>query len=234
MSSKSPIQADLHHRHEVAFGKDFHRYSGNLLDLGGFSSGIHKVIKDRYFLDHRSVNSRYETPNHVPDVVADVREDLGFRSEYAIVSLIDVIEHISRCDRELVISQALKYGSERLIICCPFETAKNNSAERLLLNRIGEISTEPGAASSILEHQSLGLPRQEELIDILERHGLPWQMSYHTCRETLFASFYRQLAAVSLKERSGIVRESDIMLFERDSEMALEDAYRVRIEVSLR
>lgn len=97
--------------------------------------------------------------------------------KYDIVIALDVFEHITERQRENFLKEVKRVAKYIAIICFPYKSIYNESAEKRVNSYYKMIFNCDHLW--LLEHIQNGLPRIEQVIQTLEENHIPYQEFYH-------------------------------------------------------
>lgn len=177
-----------------------------LLDLGGYSTGVHRTIKEKLAKQFLSVSLPRQSGRSRPDIESDITSRLFEDDSFEAVSLIDVLEHVKPDLRLQVLQLACAYARSCLIVTFPFESKLNYRLETDFISRFGAASH-----PAIAEHRALGLPQHQDYDHFLEGQGSVTK-TFHTCSNTLFEGLRDQVKVEDEETRHKISREMNARL----------------------
>ena len=148
-------------------------YPGNnvcILDVGGVSPG--GIAKSSW------IPVRQISPNSVAVDLVSCRDSgfiqgdglrLPFKNEsFDVCSAMDVIEHVPKGDREIMIKELVRVTKGSVVISAPFKDENIEKVESTLLVQLKKIYGVQH--QQLLEHRKFELPIVNEISEILEAH----------------------------------------------------------------
>lgn len=153
---------DIFCRHKTV-AKLIGNQEGEILDVGGGVKGLNRFVKNKVVVSNLKEG----------DVLADGRALPFADNSFALVTSIDVLEHIPPQDREKFVSELKRVAKKRVILSFPLGTKAHIRAEKELKDFLKKRGEE---VDYLEEHIANGLPTLKELEKILKNH--PFQIFF--------------------------------------------------------
>jgi Methyltransferase domain len=156
-----------------------------LLDIGGRPGELQSFL-----LSTRVFAANVDRP---ADVLFDGHE-LPFHDQaFEAVTSLDVLEHVPPADRIRHVEELTRITAERVVLCTPLGSPEHVEAERALDRWYRE---QTGRRHPFLqEHLEHGLPREEELLELVDGLGFQFELLFHGDLRDLDRVFRKQVLA---------------------------------------
>ncbi len=145
---------DIFCRHKTV-AKLIGNQKGEILDVGGGVKGLNRFVKNKVVVTNLAEG----------DVLADGRALPFADNSFAVVTSIDVLEHIPPQDRGKFIDQLKRVAQKMVVLSFPLGTKEHFEAEKSLKEFLKKRNEE---ISYLEEHLKNGLPTIEEIKAILK------------------------------------------------------------------
>ena len=147
----------------------------NILDVGGHSSPLKQFFpRQRVFLaDIRGPGSLTHLPLAYDGYVQGTGTALPFEGgAFDVVTAHDTLEHVPSVDRPGFLSELFRVAGRFVIVNGPVSLPESEWAEQRLSTFLERTTGTPNGY--LLEHRRLGLPRREDIEEIVGAAGLPF------------------------------------------------------------